>query len=98
MDVIVTGKRCVIYEDEFYFSGDTIDDMDDKEATRLLKGGYARLADEDAVIARTSSFEDMTKAELKKLLDKLEVDYPSDARKADLIDLVEKHTAEAPAE
>ena len=98
MDVIVTGNRCVIYEDEFYFPGDTIDDMDDKEALRILEGGYARLADEDAVIARTSSFKDMTKAELKKLLDKLEVDYPSDARKADLIELVETHTAEPPAE
>ena len=98
MDVIVTGKRCVIYGDKFYFSGDTIDDMDDNEALRLLEGGYARLADEDAVIAQTSSFENMTKAELKKLLDKLEVKYPSDATKADLIALVETHTAEAPAE
>jgi hypothetical protein len=98
MDVIVTGKRCVIYEDKFYFSGDTIDDMDDQEALRLLEGGYARLTDEDAVIAQTSSFENMTKADLKKLLQKLEVDYPSNANRSDLIALVESHTAEAPAE
>jgi hypothetical protein len=97
MDVIVTGKRCVIYEDKFYFSGDTIDDMDDQEALRLLEGGYARLA-EDGVIAKTSSYENMTKADLKTLLQKLEVDYPSNANRSDLIALVESHTAEAPAE
>lgn len=98
MDVIVIGNRCVIYEDKFYFPGNTIDDMDDKEAIRLIDGGFARLADEDGVIAKTSSFETMTKAELKKLLDNLEVEYPSNATKPDLVALVEKHTAEAPAE
>jgi hypothetical protein len=40
----------------------------------------------------------MRVSELKDLLDKLEVDYPSDARKQELVDLVKANTEEPPEE
>jgi HeH/LEM domain len=98
MDVIVTGKRCVIYAGDSYFNGDVIADIKEKEAARLLKKGHVRMTVDDAVIAETPPIDDMRVAELKDLLDKLEVDYPSDALKADLVDLVKTHTAEPPEE
>lgn len=99
MDVIVTGRRCIIYNKETFFSGQTIDDMDDREAVRLLQKGHVRkAADDDPVIAASPPLEEMTKAQLRDLLDKLAVEYPADAKKADLIALVEKHTAEPPEE
>jgi len=98
MDVIVTGNRCVIYEDDTYYNGDRIEDIDSKEARRLIKKGHARQADASGVIARTPPIDEMKVSELKALLDKLEVDYPSDAKKADLVELVKKHTGAPPAE
>lgn len=52
----------------------------------------------DGEIARGPAPEKMTVRQLKTLLDKLEVEYPDKAVKADLVALVEEHTAEPPEE
>ena len=99
MDVIVTGKRCIIYEGETFTTGQVIPGIDAKEGKRLFEKGHVRMAlDDDAIIAKTPALKDMKADELKDLLDKLEVEYPSDAKKADLVELVKTHTAEPPAE
>jgi len=99
MDVIVKGRRSIDFKGKSYLQGATIRNMDEKEALRLIgKGHVERAAGDDGVIAETKPPEKMTVPELKKLLDKLEVDYPSDALKNDLVALVEKHTSEPPAE
>ena len=49
-------------------------------------------------IATTSAPDKMTVPQLKELLDKLKIDYPADAKKVDLVALVEKNTAEPPKE
>lgn len=99
MDVIVTGKRCIIYRGDSFVTGEVIPDIDAKEGKRLLKKGHVRMAvDDDAIIAEAPPIEEMTKAELKALLDNLEVEYPSDVKKADLVELVKANTAEPPAE
>jgi hypothetical protein len=99
MDVIVKGKRSIDFKGKSYLQGATIRNMNAKEALRLIgKGHVERAADDDGVIAETKPPEKMTVPELKDLLDKLEVEYASDAKKADLLELVEKHTSEPPTE
>ena len=100
MDVTVKGNRSVIFKQKSYLQGQTIRGMSEKEALRLIDKDHAAPAggDDDDVIARTKPPEKMTVPELKDLLDKLRVEYPSDARKDDLVDLVEKHTAPPAAE
>ncbi|BBO73460.1 hypothetical protein DSCW_08770 [Desulfosarcina widdelii] len=99
MDVIVKGKRSIDFKGKSYLQGQTIRNMPEKEALRLIgKGHVERAVDDDGVIAEIKPPEKMTVPELKKLLEKLEVDYPSGAVKDDLVDLVEKHTSEPPAE
>lgn len=75
------------------------DHFTDKEldvlgADPMLKVEY--LADDS--VAETPAPEEMTVAELKALLDTLDVDYTAGAKKAGLVDLVKQHTAEPPAE
>jgi hypothetical protein len=99
MDVIVKGRRSIDFKGRSYLQGATIRNMGEKEALRLIgKGHVAPVVEDDGVIAEAPPIEEMKVSELKKLLDKLEVEYPSDAKKADLVDLVEKHTGEPPAE
>ncbi len=71
-------------------------ELSEKEAQIL--GASVKPVAEFAVIARTQPIEEMTVPKLKELLDKLTVEYPSDAKKADLIELVETHTTELPVE
>ncbi|WP_319521662.1 HeH/LEM domain-containing protein [uncultured Desulfosarcina sp.] len=99
MDVIVKGRRSIDFKDKSYLQGQTIRDMPEKEALRLIgKGHVEPAAGDDGVIAETEPPEKMTVPELKDLLDKLEVEYASDAKKAELLELVKKHTGEPPAE
>lgn len=51
---------------------------------------------EDEII--TPAPADMTVAELKELLERLNIEIPANAKKADLIELVTKNTAEPPKE
>lgn len=47
---------------------------------------------------KTPPLSDMTVRELKDLCDKLEIEYAANAKKADLVDLIEKNTAKPPEE
>lgn len=76
-----------------YAPGEQIE-LSEKEAAAL--GASVVPAAEDGIIARTKPIEKMTVPELKDLLDRLEVAYPSDAKKEDLLELVKTHTAEPP--
>ena len=99
MDVIVNGRRSVIYKDKTYLQGQTIPGMEKREAERLIGKGHGVPAAQDGgVIAKTGPIDEMKVSELKALLDKLGVDYPADAKKVDLVELVEKSTGEPPAE
>jgi hypothetical protein len=53
---------------------------------------------DDKEIIKTPPPKDMTVAELKELLDKLEVPYDAKAKKDELIALVEENTGEPPKE
>jgi FluMu-like protein len=55
----------------------------------VIKGG---------TIAKTGPLNKMTKADMKALLDKLEVPYDASAKLKDLLALVTKHTADPPEE
>ena len=55
-------------------------------------------AEDDDVIAKTPPLDEMTVPQLRDLLGKLGVDIPAGSKKADLIALVMKNTAEPPAE
>lgn len=52
----------------------------------------------DGNITKTPPLEKMTVAELKALLDKLEVAYAANAKKDDLVSLVKENTAPPPEE
>lgn len=97
MDVIVNGKRCIDYGGKMYGPGQTIPGMKDKEAERLIGKGHAvAAAMDDGVIAKTGPIDKMNVTELKKLLDDIKVNYPADAKKADLVQLVMDNTVELP--
>ncbi len=98
MDIIVSPGNCIIFEKKQYLSGDKISGLPKNEVDRLISIGKAMpVADEDdGVIAKTKPPEEMTVPKLKELLAKLEVPYASDARKDDLVALVNEHTAEPP--
>jgi Mu-like prophage FluMu N-terminal domain/HeH/LEM domain len=73
-------------------------DRFDEEQLAALKKEPMLVVEEiesgDGVIAETGPVGTMKVEELKALLDKLSVAYPGDARKADLVALVENHTGE----
>lgn len=56
------------------------------------------LDDSDHIIARTPALEKMDAKKLKELCDRLEIEYPADAKKPDLIELIKANTAEPPKE
>ncbi|MEW6670223.1 MAG: HI1506-related protein [Thermodesulfobacteriota bacterium] len=55
-----------------------------------------QIVPDDGVIARTPAPEKMKLDELKELCKKLKIDYPDDATRAVLIELVKKNTAAPP--
>lgn len=95
MRVIVNEGGSVDWNEEIYLPGKPID-LPEKEALRLIAKGAVRPADDDGIIARASAPEEMTVPKLKELLDKLEVEYPVKANKAELVDLVKQNTATPP--
>ncbi|BBO80174.1 hypothetical protein DSCO28_07400 [Desulfosarcina ovata subsp. sediminis] len=99
MDVIVTGKRCIDYNGRIFLPSDRIEEMEDKEALRLIEKGHVKPVETDAgVIAVTPPIDEMKVPELKALMDKLGIAYPADAKKPDLVALVKANTAEPPKE
>jgi HeH/LEM domain-containing protein len=97
MEVIVKYPHSVDYKKKLYLPGESLD-VPDKEAKRLLGKDRVEIPAEEEIIAKTPEPKDMTVAELKKLLDKLEVPYDAKALKPELIKLVEENTAEPPEE
>ena len=79
------------YADD-HFSEETLEAF---EAEPML---VVSRAEDDGTIMQTRAPDDMTVAELKTLLERLDVDWPPNAKKADLIALVMEHTAEPPDE
>ena len=99
MDVIVIGKRCIMHKGKRYLQGEVIYGMSDKDAGRLIDIGHAKsTADNDGPAAESIPIEEMKVDELKDFLDRRQVEYPSDARKDDLLELAKAHETEPTAE
>ena len=78
-----------------YPSGSSLE-VSAEEAERLIKKGVVTESADDGVIAKSEDPEKLTVPELKKLLDKLEIEYPAKATKPELLDLIKKKTAPPP--
>lgn len=95
MKMIVKYPHSVDYKGKLYLPGESID-LDEKEAKRLYDKDRVDLPLEEEIIMETPDIKDMTVAELKDLLDKLEVEYDARAKKDELVALAMKKTAEPP--
>lgn len=70
-----------------------------EEQVEILKAEAMLIVEDDGYIAKADKpLKEMTVADLKELCNKLEIEYSGNAKKADLIELIEKHTAEPPEE
>lgn len=99
MKATVKYPHSVDYKKKLYLPGEPLpESMPKKEVERLVKKGRVEIPAEEEIIAKTPELKDMTVPQLKKLLDKLEVEYDAKALKGDLISLIEEKTAEPPKE
>ena len=97
MEVIVKYPHSVDCKGKLYLPGELLPkDMPKKQVERLLEKNRVKKPAEEEIIAETPEPKDMTVAQLKELLDKLEVEYDARALKPALIELVMTNTAEPP--
>lgn len=76
---------------------DEIKDYPDEFGAELLKTSKKQKFEAvDGVIANTPALEDMTRVELKKMMDKLSLPYDSRVAKNRLIEMIKANTAEPP--
>jgi len=95
MKVNVKYPHSVDYKKKLYLPGEPLPkDMPKKEIERLVKKGRVEVSEQEDVIAKKQDSKDMTVVALKKLLDKLEVEYDTKAKKDDLIALIKAKISE----
>jgi hypothetical protein len=95
MKTVTVEKGCVWVGKDRYLTGSSFD-INDKEAERLIRKGVVTETEDGGIIAKSEDPEKLTVAQLKDLLDKLEIEYPANAKKADILELLEKNTAPHP--
>jgi hypothetical protein len=86
------GKEPAEYPDDFF--PDAQMEVLRKEPMLVVQEGLA----DDGVLAESKAPDKMTMPELKALLDKLKVDYPANAKKTELVELVLANTDDPPQE
>jgi len=108
MDIIVK-RGCMVLGKKTWLPGQTVPGLPEEEAQRLIAKGKATAKDIGSKTGAASEAEaeaqmkkdldrTMTVTQLTEELEKLGVDIPSGARKADLIDLFVSKSMEPPRE
>jgi hypothetical protein len=95
MKKVTVNRGCVWVGKKRYPVGSSFD-INDKEADRLIRNGVVTETESDGIVADSEDPEKLTVAQLKDLLDKLKIEYPANAKKAELLELLEKNTAPPP--